>query len=266
MFAPDPNIGTCEPGGDESGVLHLSSPAVTLPPGAASPRLTFDHWFATETGYDGGNAKVSVNGGPWQVVAPDAFTYSPYNLTLFSADEGNSNPMAGEPAFSSFGGWARSHANLGPYAGPGDTVRLRFDLGSDGCTGWIGWFLDDPTVYACVPSDPPQIAIGDAQVTEGNSGLKAATFTISLSHASAQPVSVWYVTVPGTAWPLIDFVPALKQVTFAPLELQKAITVNVRGDHLPENDETFFVLLLAPGAATILDGTGRGTIVDDDHH
>ena len=31
FFAPDPNIGTCAPGGDESGVLHLTSPAITLP-------------------------------------------------------------------------------------------------------------------------------------------------------------------------------------------------------------------------------------------
>jgi hypothetical protein len=267
MFAPDPNIGTCEPGGDETGVLHLSSPAITVPPGALAPRLTFDHFFETELGWDGANAKVSVNGGPWQVVVPADFTYFPYNFTLYPPEAGSTDPLAGEPAFSGIvGEWGRSHVNLGPYARPGDTVRLRFDFGSDGCTGWEGWYLDDPTLYTCVPSDPPQVSIGDVQVTEGNAGFTPASFTVSLSHASAEPVSVWYVTLPGTALPILDFVSALNKITIPPLQLQKKVTIQVRGDHVRESDETFFVLLFAPEGATLLDGTGRGTILNDDLH
>lgn len=32
---------------------------------------------------------------------------------------------------------------------PGDSVRLRFSFGNDGCTGVDGWYLDDVHVFAC---------------------------------------------------------------------------------------------------------------------
>ena len=75
FFGVNPNIGTCGPGGDESGVLHLTSPLITIPSSASAPRISFDHWIATGIGWDGGNVKVSVNNGPWQNVR---------RLTLFT--------------------------------------------------------------------------------------------------------------------------------------------------------------------------------------
>ena len=65
--------------------------------------------------------------------------------------------MAGEPAFSGAdggsvsGSWGRSIVNLAPYAKPKDKIRLRFDLGSDGCGGSFGWYVDDLMVYSCRP-------------------------------------------------------------------------------------------------------------------
>ena len=82
FFGIDFPGGTCAPGGDESGVLHLVSPQITIPASVARPRLTFDHWVATEAGWDGGNLKISVNGGPWQLVQAADFVYNPYNTTL----------------------------------------------------------------------------------------------------------------------------------------------------------------------------------------
>ncbi len=272
LFGPDPDIGDCSPAADESGVLHADSPVITLPPGAANPRLTFDHWVATEAGWDGGNLKISVNGGPWQQVAAADFAYNPYNATLNTIAQGNTNPLAGEPGFTGAdggsvdGSWGRSHVNLAAYAVPGDTVRLRLDFGSDGCTGITGWYVDDPTLYACVSPDPPDITIDDVSVTEGNSGFTNADFTVSLSHASASPVKFWYVTLPGSAWPLFDFVPDIGRVTIDPLQLSGRIRVKVRGDRRRERDETFFVLLFAPSGGAILDGVGKGTIINDDGH
>ncbi len=155
FFGVDEAIGTCAPGGDESGVLHLDSPKIMIPNNVSNPQLTFVHWVATEAGFDGGNVKISVNGGPWLLVAPGDFIYNPYNTTLISAANGNTNPLAGQPAFSgtddgSTGGtWGRSIVNLAPYAHAGDKVRLRFDLGNDGCGGFYGWFVDDVQVYRC---------------------------------------------------------------------------------------------------------------------
>lgn len=161
FFGIDPPYGTCGPGGDESAVLHLDSPQIAVPASAGSLRMAFDHWIATEDGWDGGNVKISVNGGPWTVVAPEHFIYNPYNLNfvgwdfLIPAAFGNTNPMAGEFAFqgtdggSVQGSWGRSIIDLAPYAQPKDKIRLRFDIGNDGCSGVFGWYVDDVSVYEC---------------------------------------------------------------------------------------------------------------------
>jgi Zn-dependent metalloprotease len=159
IYASDPNIGTCAPGGDQTGVQRLESPTITIPANATTLRMTFDHWVGTEAGWDGGNLKISVNGGAWQLVQAAHFVYNPYNMTLNTAGQGNTNPMAGQPAFSGSdggsvsGSWGRSIINLAPYAAPGSTVKLRFEMGSDGCGGTFGWYLDDVMVYSC-PTPP----------------------------------------------------------------------------------------------------------------
>ena len=43
-------------------MLHLTSPKITIPANTTNPRLTFEHWVASEAGFDGGNLKISVNG------------------------------------------------------------------------------------------------------------------------------------------------------------------------------------------------------------
>jgi hypothetical protein len=273
LWGDTPDVGNCA-SDDESAVLHATSPLITLPPGAANPRLTFDHWVATEAGWDGANLKISVDGGPFSPVSFLDYTYNPYNILLFGPADGNTNPMAGEEAFSGTdegsvaGSWGRSHLNLAPYAAPGQTIQLRFDVGNDGCTGFFGWYVDDPTLYACASSETPTISIGDASVTEGNSGFTNANLTVSLSHASAEPVSVWYFTWIGSAWPIFDFIPEVGKVTIPPLHLEKTITIKVRGERLRERDEHFPVFLFLPDGGSILDGEGKVTIVNDDggHH
>lgn len=154
VFAVDPDIGNCTAANDQSGVMRMDSPAYTVP-ASGSVRLSFDHYVATESGFDGGNLKISVNGGAWVLVNPADFVYNPYNATLATAASGNSNPLAGQAAFtgadggSVAGSWGRSIVNLAPYATPGQTVKLRFEFGSDGCGGTIGWYLDEVKLYSC---------------------------------------------------------------------------------------------------------------------
>jgi hypothetical protein len=130
FFAVDPTYGTCAPGGDESGVLYLASPSITVPQGVVDPLLTFDDWVGTETGWDGGNLKISVDGGPWTLVAQADWTYNAHNLALNSVGAGSTNPLAGQRAFTGSdggsveGSWGRSHVRLANYAPPGSTVRL----------------------------------------------------------------------------------------------------------------------------------------------
>ncbi len=157
IFAVDLNGGTCAPGGDQSGVMRLESPEITLPAGTVTPRLAFDHYVATEAGFDGGNVKISVNGGTWQIVKAVDFVYNPYNATMATVAAGNTSPLAGEAGFTGSDGgsvtgtWGRSIVNLAPYANPTDKVKLRFEFGNDGCGGVTGWYLDDVKVYSCQP-------------------------------------------------------------------------------------------------------------------
>src|SRR5207249_219805 len=88
--------------------------------------------------------------------------------------------------------------------------------------------------------------------------------TVALSAASDVPVTVHYATADGTASAGRDYTAASGDVTFAAGETSKTITVPVNGDRLPEPNETFVVNLSSPTNATIADGQGVGTIVDDE--
>jgi chitinase len=110
----------------------------------------------------------------------------------------------------------------------------------------------------------PTLSIGDTTVTEGDAGTGTATFAISLSSASGKTVSVNWGTSPGTATAGTDYVTASGSSTFAPGQTSKTVAIAVNGDTLDEDNETFTVTLSDPANATIADGSGLGTITDDD--
>lgn len=108
-------------------------------------------------------------------------------------------------------------------------------------------------------------SIGDVSVQEGDAGITTATFTVTLSAAHGVVPTVEYSTDSGTATINSDFQPSAGQLVFDEGATSRTITVNVIGDTLAEGDETFTVKLEnASGGATIADGSGLGTIVDDD--
>ncbi|MDB9548932.1 beta strand repeat-containing protein, partial [Dolichospermum circinale] len=115
-------------------------------------------------------------------------------------------------------------------------------------------------------NDPqPSISINDVSVTEGNSGTTNATFTLTLSHPSSQPITVNYATADGTATTAdLDYNAATFTVTFAPGETSKTVNVAVVGDIKSENPETFTVNLSNATNATITKAQGVGTITNDD--
>ncbi|MPY89243.1 MAG: hypothetical protein GEU99_15120 [Luteitalea sp.] len=273
FFAVDYPGGTCEPGGDESGVLHLQSPSIKIPSGVTDPLVTFDHWIAAEGGWDGANVKVSVNGEPWQLVAPADYTFNTYNAILQPAAAGNTNPMAGQPAWTGAdggsveGSWGRSHVRLASYAAPGDRVRLRFDFGTDGCTGTFGWYVDDVTVSACTSNTPPTINVHDVSKKEGTRGLTLAAFPVTLSHAYAKPVVVRYRITDGTARAPHDYLSLTDIFPFVivpPLSVSASVPVALIGDRFAEPDETFHITLSHPTNSVLGKISGVFTIIDDD--
>jgi subtilisin-like proprotein convertase family protein len=110
----------------------------------------------------------------------------------------------------------------------------------------------------------PSLAINDVTVVEGNTGTTNATFTVTLSAASGQAITVNFATANNTALAPGDYTAASGTLTFAAGETTKAITVPVVGDLLVEGNETFFVNLTNAVNATISDNQGLGTITDDD--
>lgn len=152
-YCADAAIGDCG-SQDESGFHSLHSPAIVIPVGATAPFVSFVHLIGTEGGYDAGNVKIDVNGGGATLIPRSAFAYNAYNGVLNDAGEGNTNPQAGEQSWSGAGAaWGTSIIDLRGLASPGDAVVFRFDLSKDGCTGGVGWYLDDFAVYHCGDCD-----------------------------------------------------------------------------------------------------------------
>jgi subtilisin family serine protease/subtilisin-like proprotein convertase family protein len=115
-----------------------------------------------------------------------------------------------------------------------------------------------------IVANPPRLSIGDVALAEGNSGTTQATFTVRLSNAIDRPVTVHYATADGTATAGNDYDAPSGTVTFNPGDVSKTVSVAVRGDTVDEPDETFFVNLSDADNATIADGQGVGTILNDE--
>ncbi len=95
-------------------------------------------------------------------------------------------------------------------------------------------------IDGATPSTPlPTLSVSDASVAEGASGTAFATFTVTLSAASASTVTVSYTTLNGTATAGQDYASTVGTLTFAPGETVKTVQVPVSGDTLVELNEAF---------------------------
>jgi hypothetical protein len=102
-------------------------------------------------------------------------------------------------------------------------------------------------------------------VTEGNSGIVSAVFTVTLSASSDQTVTVNYATADGTATASDgDYSAASASLTFGPGMTVQTFSIQVNGDILDETDEIFFVNLTNPTNALLINDQAVGTIIDDD--
>ncbi|HZQ48310.1 MAG TPA: Calx-beta domain-containing protein, partial [Verrucomicrobiae bacterium] len=110
----------------------------------------------------------------------------------------------------------------------------------------------------------PALSIADASVTEGNVGTTNLVFTVTLTPAISQTVSVNYATADGTAMAGSDYVATNGILTFPAGITSRTITVAVKGDTLIEPDESFFVNLSNPINGVLARATATGTIVNDD--
>ena len=122
-------------------------------------------------------------------------------------------------------------------------------------TGLVRIVDDDPT---------PTVSIGDPEVDEGAASETAQLdFPITLSHESGRKVTVAYNLTGGTAG-AGDRGGAAGTFVIPAGSGGGTVGVDVFGDGLDEADETVVVTLSNPTNALLGDGSGTGTILDDD--
>ena len=114
--------------------------------------------------------------------------------------------------------------------------------------------------------DLPGLSINDVSANEGDSGTTGFTFTVSLNApAPAGGVSFDIATANGTATAGSDYVARSLAAQTIPAGSQTySFVVQVNGDTLHELNEDFFVNVTNVSGATLTDGQGRGTIINDD--
>jgi len=122
----------------------------------------------------------------------------------------------------------------------------------------------------CIPF--PEISIDNVTELEGDSGTTTFVFTVTRTGDLTNPSSVDFTTNDDTTTAGIDYDATSGTANFAGESALGAedgdatttISVLVKGDTDVEPDETFTVDLSDPSGATIVDGQGLGTILNDD--
>ena len=119
-----------------------------------------------------------------------------------------------------------------------------------------------------IVDDEPRISISDVTKTEGKKDQTTLfTFTVTLSAAYDQAVTMSFGTVNGTATTSdSDYIAQTGTLSFAPGETTKTITIEVTGDSKKEANETFYLDLFgnSPDASGFTKSRGIGTILNDD--
>jgi hypothetical protein len=115
----------------------------------------------------------------------------------------------------------------------------------------------------------PDIAVSSPlSIVEGTAGSKTVNFTVTLSAASDQTVSIDYATtINGYSTPATsgnDFTPVSGRLDFTPGQTSKTVPVTINTDRLVELDEMFGLLLSNPQRGYLVDGLADVVISDDD--
>ena len=220
---------------------------------------------------NGGNTSAQQLDFQYQVASPATITdaNTPTNAwTDFNALDFVS-PITGATAAALDGNavanrTARS-ANLPVTVNNGQEIWLRWkdtnDAGND-----HGLAIDDFSVTPNGAVSLPNLTINDVSLNEGNGGTTSFTFTVSLS-APAGPGGVTFdiATQDNTATAPGDYnAKSLTGQTIPASSSTYSFAVLVNGDTSPEANETFFVNVTNITGANVNDGTGVGTIVNDD--
>jgi hypothetical protein len=134
-------------------------------------------------------------------------------------------------------------------------------------SGATNALIVDSQGMGAILDNEPRISISDVTMKEGN-GKKTTlfTFTVRLSAAYDQAVTMSYRTANGTAAAGdSDYIAKIGTLTFAPGETTKTITIEVKGDSKREANEHFYLDLFDNSSNSQLSKSrGLATILNDD--
>ncbi len=158
-----------------------TSASVALPAGS-QVYVRFNHAYSFEydlaNNYDGGVLEYSVNNGASWLPTTALASINGYSGTLYAT---SGNPLAGRQAFvRQSNGYISSRFDLSPLAG--QSVRLRFRIGTDSNVGDYGWFIDDVNVYRCA-------AAGDPTLTPSSTASPTAPLTATATQTPTAPLT-----------------------------------------------------------------------------
>lgn len=129
----------------------------------------FHHWYSIESFWDGGNVKMSVDGGPFTIIYPQGGY--PEDATYCN----------GQPAYNGSSGWTQARFSLegseplNPNLAVGQQVQFRFDFCSDPSVPYPGWFLDD-FYFICLE---PVVPEPDLDIDDNDGSLAANTMELA---------------------------------------------------------------------------------------
>lgn len=109
------------------------------------------------------------------------------------------------------------------------------------------------------------LTVADVSTTEGNTGTKSLSFTVSLSKPMLTDVTFDVATANGSATAGSDYVAlALNAQSIAAGVTSKTFNVTINGDTTVEPNETFTFNVSNVTGILVANGQGIGTIINDD--
>ena len=245
--------------------------AVRLVNNTGSTITSLDISYTGEQWRNGGNTSAQQLDFQYQVA--DAGTITDANTPTTGWTDYNAldfvSPITGTTAIALDGNAAANRtaksSTLTVTVNAGQEIWLRWqDLNDSGNDH--GLAVDDFSVTPHGVAAGVTLSVNDVSLNEGNSGTTTFTFTVSLSSAAgAGGVTFDIATANGTATAGSDYTAkSLPSQTITQGNSTYTFDVLVNGDTTAEGDETFTVNVTNVTGATVIDGTGQGTIVNDD--
>lgn len=206
----------------------------------------------------------ATNSGPSAATGVVVVNVLPPNVTPHSVTQSQGSYLVfGQMVIFTFGtinGGSQATASVGVTAAMAGVITNFAIVSRAEPDNWAGNNAVTNTTTVVMPA----LVINDANIDEPNGTTSNMLFTVTLSPASANTVTVNYATANGSALAGLDYVATNGTVSFAPGQTNRTVAVSVFDDAISEPNETFMVNLTGPVNAVVGRPAGTGTIFDND--